>query len=142
MKYVLDTDHVSILERKAGADYAVLVVNLNNHIGDGIGISAPTFHEQVLGAHDRIIQAKNATELLRGYEILTAVLDLHRNYPLLPYSAAAHAEWTRLKAQKVRVGTMDLRIASVALSQSLTLVTRNVADFGKVPNLAIIDWTR
>ena len=37
---------------------------------------------------------------------------------------------------------MDLRIASIALSQNMTVVTRNLSDFGRVPNLAIENWTQ
>jgi tRNA(fMet)-specific endonuclease VapC len=36
---------------------------------------------------------------------------------------------------------MDLRIASIALSQDLTLLTRNHRYFSKVPQLRIEDWT-
>ena len=46
-----------------------------------------------------------------------------------------------LVAKRVRIATMDLRIASIALSQGLTLLTRNARDFSKVPGLAIEDWT-
>jgi tRNA(fMet)-specific endonuclease VapC len=47
----------------------------------------------------------------------------------------------RLQAQKVGVALMDLRIASIALSQGLVLLTRNRKDFVKVPDLRIEDWT-
>ena len=39
IKYLLDTDHASILQRPGGADYAMLVARLNLHAADGVGVS-------------------------------------------------------------------------------------------------------
>ena len=142
MKYILDTDHASILERKIGPDYAVLTMNLNLHDPDDVGVSVVTFQEQVLGANARIVQAKNPTELLRGYEILFMILEQARQFPLVPFDAAALGMFDAMRAAKVRIGTMDLRIAAVALARNLTVVTRNAADFAKVPGLSIVDWTK
>jgi len=44
------------------------------------------------------------------------------------------------KAQKIRVGTQDLRIAAIVLAQNGILLTRNRQDFEKVPGLLIQDW--
>jgi predicted nucleic acid-binding protein len=43
--------------------------------------------------------------------------------------------------EKVRIGTMDLRIASIALANGFTLLTRNLVDFQQVPGLKVEDWT-
>jgi tRNA(fMet)-specific endonuclease VapC len=36
---------------------------------------------------------------------------------------------------------MDLRIASIALANNMTLLTRNTVDFERVPGLIQEDWT-
>jgi tRNA(fMet)-specific endonuclease VapC len=46
-----------------------------------------------------------------------------------------------LRRKKVRIGTMDLRIASIALANDFTLLTRNLVDFQQVPDLKVEDWT-
>ena len=49
--------------------------------------------------------------------------------------------YTDLRHQKIRVGTQDLRIAAIVLSQGGILVTRNQRNFVQIPNLILEDWT-
>ena len=60
---------------------------------------------------------------------------------ILPFDAAAGAAFDSLTALRIRVGTMDLRIASIALSRGLTVLTRNLRDFRRVPGVIAEDWT-
>jgi tRNA(fMet)-specific endonuclease VapC len=142
MRYLLDTDHTSILRWESGTDLAVLTAHLNLHEAEGITVSVVSLHEQALGANGRISQAKSLDEVVRGYALMKGVIELYRRFPLLPFDSAAAALYSDLRARKVQVKTMDLRIASIALAHNLVLVTRNVSDFGKVPNLRTEDWTK
>jgi tRNA(fMet)-specific endonuclease VapC len=47
----------------------------------------------------------------------------------------------RLRQQRIRIGSQDLRIAALALLYGFTVVTSNVRDFSQVPNLNVTDWT-
>ena len=46
----------------------------------------------------------------------------------------------RLESQGIVIGPYDLQIASIALVHQLTVVTHNVAEFGRVPGLTVEDW--
>jgi tRNA(fMet)-specific endonuclease VapC len=41
---------------------------------------------------------------------------------------------------KLRVGTGDLMIASIVLAHEATLLSRNLRDFERVPDLEVYDW--
>jgi tRNA(fMet)-specific endonuclease VapC len=53
---------------------------------------------------------------------------------------AAADTFVRLRKEGVRVGTMDLKIASISLVHDATLLTRNGGDFGKVHGLRFDNW--
>jgi tRNA(fMet)-specific endonuclease VapC len=63
---------------------------------------------------------------------------------ILPFDAEAAQVYgplrADLKCQGKRLDEPDLRIASIALSRELTLVTGNVRHFGRVPGLAVENW--
>ena len=73
------------------------------------------------------------------------MLDTFRRYaefPMIAFEQQALNCFKQLDKMRLRIGTMDLRIASIALANDLTLVTRNTSDFAQVPNLKIEDWTK
>ena len=42
---------------------------------------------------------------------------------------------------KIRIGTMDLRIAAITFAHDALLLSKNLTDFRKVPGLHVEDWT-
>jgi tRNA(fMet)-specific endonuclease VapC len=59
----------------------------------------------------------------------------------LNYTLEAHYHFRELREQKIPIGTQDLRIAAISLSENSILVTRNYRDFSQIPNLRLQDWT-
>lgn len=141
MKYLLDTDHVSILQQQSGPAYSALSVRIAQQHPADLALSVVSFHEQLLGCHTYITRARTSVELLRGYAMLARLLKDYATAAVLPLDAAAVLVLDGLIAQQVRIGAMDLRIASIALSRGLILVTRNLRDFQQVPGLLTEDWT-
>jgi tRNA(fMet)-specific endonuclease VapC len=141
MKFLLDTDHISILQKQSGPEYPLLMARIAQVPRADLAFCVVSFHEQVLGCNTYIAQAKTSADIVRGYQMFDRVLSAFATALVLPFDTNASAVFDGLVAQRVRIATMDLRIASIALSQGLTLVTRNSRDFSKVPGLVIKDWT-
>jgi tRNA(fMet)-specific endonuclease VapC len=139
--YLLDTDHISILQRQPMVEYGALMSRIAEHPPADIAFSIISFHEQILGCHTYISRARRPNDAARGYAMLGQVLRDFAVAHVLPFDPAAARVSEELLKQRVRVATMDLRIASIALSQDMVLVTRNVRDFSRVPGLQIEDWT-
>ncbi len=78
---------------------------------------------------------------MRWYRKMAEVIEVYSSLSLLPFDEAAAKELAALP-RSLRIGTMGLRIAAIALSRGLTVVTRNGRDFAQVPGLKVEDWTR
>lgn len=142
MKYLLDTDHISFLQRGSGVEFTHLIERMSEHSPSDFALSIVSFHEQIIGAHDFINRAKTNSDTIRGYNLLLEILQGFTNAQVLPFDTAAIAIFEQMRSEKVRVSTMDLRIAAMAISRNLVLLTRNIKDFSKVPSLTIEDWTK
>jgi tRNA(fMet)-specific endonuclease VapC len=46
----------------------------------------------------------------------------------------------RTTYELLRFGKMDLRFAAITLQNNSVLVTRNLRDFQRIPNLVVEDW--
>jgi tRNA(fMet)-specific endonuclease VapC len=141
MKYLLDTDHLSILQRQAGQDYINLSTRMAHYPLSDFAISTVTFHEQMLGSHTYINRARNLNDMVKGYEMMTRLVRDFKVLPLVSFDAGAATALGQLQAQRLQLGKMDARIAAIALSCGLILLTRNYRDFAKVLGLVIEDWT-
>jgi tRNA(fMet)-specific endonuclease VapC len=140
--HILDTDHLSILGQQNSREWPTLVAHIHAAGQANVSVSIVSFHEQFRGCHAKLIQTRKPDELIHWYQLLFEILEVFKSMNVVRFDSTAAGELVRIRAACPRVGDMDLRIAATALASKLTLVTRNVRDFGKVPGLRIEDWTK
>ncbi len=138
--FLLDTDHLTLLFR-GGAEGLRIQRRMLPLAPKDVATTIITYEEQSRGWLSVISRAKSATEQIQAYGRLEHHLDYFRRLTVHGFSAPAAVEFQRLR-KSVRIGTMDLRIASIALALDAVVISRNRQDFEKVPGLRIEDWSK
>jgi tRNA(fMet)-specific endonuclease VapC len=77
--------------------------------------------------------------VVRAYRNLLATFLYFRTITVIDFDEQAQTVFQRLRGHRRHIGTLDLRIAAIALSREATLVTRNRQDFAGIPALNIED---
>jgi tRNA(fMet)-specific endonuclease VapC len=135
--WILDTDTLSLFQR----GHPLVTQRVNVIPTEQLATTVITFEEQIYGRLNRIRRANSQELLVFAYIQLRETLEDFKTIQVLNFDQQASNRYTELILQKVRIGTQDLRIASIAMSQDATLVTRNRRDFSRVPGLQFEDWT-
>ncbi len=137
---LLDTDLMSLLERE-GTEAQRLRMRLAIVPLDDLATTIISYEEQTRGWLSYMAQARTEEARIEAYVRMQNHLRLYCKIPIVAYDARAAPEYERLRQAKIRIGTMDLKIAAIALANNALLLTRNVSHFSKVPNLRFEDGT-
>ena len=138
---VLDTDHVSLLERASSQEYQRLRARLDQVPPHERVTTIITYEEQTRGRLAYLSRARIIARQVEAYRRLRRHIELYRDILVLDFDDRAAGEYQRLQVLRLRVGTLDLRIAAIVLARGARLLTRNLADFRRVPGLNAEDWT-
>lgn len=136
MIYVLDTDLMSLLQRNT-PDARRLELRL---LDVEHATTIITFEEQMRGWLAWIARAKNLAEQVDRYAKLKNTIEQYTQFNVMDFDDAAARVFHQLQQHRLRIGTMDLKIAAIAIANHATLLSRNLKDFGKIPTLQVEDW--
>ena len=131
MKYLLDTNIcIYIIKKKPSQVFEKLeTLQIND-----VGISAITLAELEYGISKSMFPEKNKIALIK----FLAPLEI------LPFTEKAADIYGRVRSYLEKtgstIGTLDLFIGAQAKSENLVLVTNNVTEFSRIPNLKIENW--
>jgi tRNA(fMet)-specific endonuclease VapC len=134
--YILDTDHLSLYGRNHQALIARLQAESVNLTTTAINVE-----EQLRGRLAQVAEAKAGISLANAYRWLSETVKLLSDFEVLQFTEEAQLIYQEFKSQRIRVGTQDLRIAAIVIAHKGVLLSRNLRDFEKIPNLVIQDWT-
>ena len=101
--------------------------------------TAITLEEQMRGWLAQIRRVKEPQKQVPAYTELTGLIDFFSYWTVLTFDASAADSFEDFRKQKIRTGTMDLKIASIAVTQKCLLLTANTRDFETVPGIRIED---
>lgn len=133
--------HLSVLLWQEQPACEHLLARLDRLPPDDLATTIITFQEQIQGWLAYLSRARKPEQIVLCYARLETIWRSFLKMNVLSFTDAAQAHFTRLRRQCPRLQTMDLRIASIALSTGATLLSRNLRDFRRVPGLNVEDWT-
>jgi tRNA(fMet)-specific endonuclease VapC len=137
---LLDSDHLSLLQR-GGAEGDRILKRLRALPPDDIATTIINYEEQTRGWLARLARATTLERQISDYRELKRLLQNYCSIAVLDFDEHAGAQFENLRQTVGRVGTMDLKIAAITLANDATLLSRNIADFRKVPGLKTEDWS-
>ena len=137
---VLDSDHMSLLQR-GGSEGQRIRQRLRALPPDDVATTIVSYEEQTRGWLALLARASTLDRQVSDYSQLKQLLQDYCNIAVIDFNAAAATEFERLRQARVRIGTMDLKIAAIVLANNALLLTRNLSHFAKVSDLRAEDWS-
>ncbi len=136
--FLLDTDIATLLFRK----HERVLKRLNDADPSEVALTVVTRLEVLRGRIEAFIKAANAAELLRAVDGLAKSETFLAGFRTVPIGPASAERFDELRANKKlgKVDRGDLLQAAIALTEGMTLVTRNTKDYANVPGLTVEDW--
>lgn len=138
MVAVLDTNHFRELA------FATPLGTRLEHRADAEGadlfLTIITVQEATAGWLALINSVKAGRGQISAYRRFQATISAFHAFDILPFDDAAADQFESLQLQRLRAGTMDLKIAAICLAHDAVLLTRNRADFEKIPGLRVANW--
>jgi tRNA(fMet)-specific endonuclease VapC len=139
MYYILDTDHLSVLDR-GGAAAQKLFQRLATVRSTQVVTSIISYEEQTRGWLSYAAKAQTVQEQVNSYKRLKRQLLSYCAIPILDFDEDAAQEFQKLRKLYPRLGAMDLKIASIAIVNQSIVLTRNNRDFGQILGSQVEDW--
>lgn len=137
---ILDTDHFNILQIGKGPAYETLAARMDSAVDQHFATTVITFEEHMRGWLAGIRRTRDVERQVRPYDQLINLIRFFQAWEILRFGETSAMRFQTLRSERVRIGALDLKIASIALEHGATLLSANARDFQQVPGLRVEDW--
>jgi tRNA(fMet)-specific endonuclease VapC len=137
---LLETDHIAVLAFAGESTRAHLIEKMESSPDPQFALPLVTVEEQMRGWLAEISRQRKVTQQVYAYGRLADLVDLWRKWRIVRFDDEAAALFEQLRKQRIRIGTQDLKIASIALQSDALLLSANLRDFQQVPELKVENW--
>lgn len=139
---ILDTDVLSIVEWSFTSPKAKVLAERLEQNPDNVVTTVVCVEEQMRGWLASLAKTKAMKEQIEAYRRLRRQVENLRQVEFLDFDETAAVRFQELRKAHRRLGTMDLKIAAIALVHDATVVTGNIADYGQIPGLKVLHWEK
>ena len=137
---ILDTDHLTVLKYAKDSRFMKLAQRMADSVDQDFATTAITLEEQLRGWLAEINRFPEPEKQIPAYAELTGLIEFFSYWTILPFDLSAASRFRQFRSQKTRAGSMDLKIASIAVSLDCILLTANTRDFASISGLRIDNW--
>jgi tRNA(fMet)-specific endonuclease VapC len=107
-------------------------------VDEVIGTTIITVEEQMRGWLASIAKERQVRRQVGPYRELIGLFDFYSLYEILPFDEKAATVFERFV--RIRIGTMDRKIAAIAIANNALLLTANRGDYEQIPGLKFENW--
>ena len=139
---VLDSDHLSILRYHKSERAVKLIARLEHSLEKPIATSIANVEEAMRGWLSAIAKERRIERQISAYRELGELFTFFSGYSIALLDGSAAQLFNGLRKSGVKIGSMDLKTASIAMANTALLLTANRRDFEKVPGFKIRELAR
>jgi len=130
---LLDTDHTTFPkypESERGHRFTERLLAVPS--AELVGAAIVTIEERMRGWLAVIGKERSAIRQVVAYAESAKLFEFYQEFEIVPCDAAAARKFDELRKQRLRIGTMDLKVAATALVHGALLLSANLRDFNRL----------
>ena len=136
--FILDTNHFR--ELVIFSDLGRSLRQRMESASDSVVTSIVTAEEAFRGWLARLAATPDSEKHVVPYQQLSRAITCLASCTVIGWDKDCAMRFNKLRQEGIRIGTMDLKIACIALEYDAVVLKRNTVDFAKVPALRFENW--